>query len=58
MEKIKLKKARVVDTFAARNIQILETRSTKKDIGRYSVEHEYGLELRKRRHDQNIHIGN
>lgn len=46
------KRERIKDTFAARNLQIPEKRSTNHDITRYTSKDGYGLELRKRRNSR------
>lgn len=48
-----MKRIRIIDTFATRNVQYPKSRSMDKDIKRYSLELEYGLELRRRKCDKN-----
>lgn len=45
---------RILDTFAARNLEVPERKKTNSDIGRYSVKNKCGLELRKYRYKQVI----
>lgn len=46
-----IRRARVVDTFAKRDLQMPESRSMGKDMERYSLDLGFGLELRRRRRE-------
>lgn len=49
-----IKRKRTIDTFPTREMsKIPETRSSTKDINRYSIQLGYGLELRKRKERKN-----
>lgn len=47
-----LKKRRIIDTFAARDLQMPVGQNSMDSISEYSLRKGYGLELRKRRHNR------
>ena len=44
-----LKKSRIIDTFAARDLQMPEVQNTMDSLSEYSLREGYGLDLRRRR---------
>lgn len=44
-----LKKSRIIDTFAARNLQMPDGQNPLDSLSEYSLRKGYGLELRRRR---------
>ncbi len=44
-----LKKNRIIDTFAARNLQMPDGQNPMDSLSEYSLKNGYGLELRRRR---------